>query len=90
MHNELYEIIADKVSNLILQNEDAIEQDFLENRKLADDPATVMMPITIKIEISRMGTTTSHKEKIGWEVKTKRILETPEGVYDSAQPDMFE
>ena len=90
MHKELYLRIRDKVANLIEANADQIERDFCETLKLAEDPSKTIVPITIKIELSRMGTTTSHKESIAWEVKKKEKIETDEECYDPNQPDLFE
>ena len=86
----LYKRIAEKVNNLILQNEDAIERDFKNNLKMVEDPSKLLMPIIIKIEMSRMGTTTSHKESLAWEIRKKEKIETEEEVYDPDQPDLFE
>ena len=87
---ELYERIAQRVSNLILQNAVAIETAFEKNRLFASDPATITFPVVIKVELSRMGEDTSHKEKIEWKIQSKEQVETDEEIYCPNQPGLFD
>ena len=85
----MYERIAERTKNLILQNQDAIEIAFKKTLSMAENPDKVVFPIHIKIPMFRMGKVTGHKEQISWEVKSKEQVETPEEVFDPAQPDLF-
>ena len=86
--NKFYEIIAQKASNLILQNKEAIERDLKENLKVAEEPEKMVMPITLKINIAKYGDEYNFKESIEWEVKAKKKIETEADSYNPLQPEL--
>jgi len=87
---KMYEDIAEKAKNLILQNQDSIEAAFIKTLSIGEDPDKVVFPINIKIPMSRMGKVTTYKEQISWEVKGKEQVETADTTFDPDQPDLFD
>jgi hypothetical protein len=70
------ENIAEKAKNLILQNFEAIERDWLQSRKESDEPEKVKFPVVIKIDLTNKdGSSPNAKVKIEWAVLAKRSFE---------------
>ena len=73
----MHKDIAEKVSNLIAANWEAIERDWLQSRKESETPESVKFPVAVKVELtSPDGIEKKAKIKLEWSVIAKRVMET--------------